>query len=84
MQLIDNVWELLQMEREKERPLVLLLKYASAEAATYTLRSCTGKILYQIKKNRDDIIDEMRNRLDEKYDKTSVLADAITNQIKKF
>ena len=61
-----------------------LPELASAEEAAYALRSCLGKMPYEIVKNIDNNIDEIWNRLDEKYGKASVLADLIINQIKKF
>ena len=62
----------------------VLREFASAEAAAYALRSCLGKMPYEIVKDIDDNIVETWNRLDEKYGQTSVLADFIINQIKKF
>ena len=53
--------------------------FVFAEAATYAIRLYLGKMLYEIVKNIGDSICEIWNRLDEKYCKTSVLADVIIN-----
>lgn len=53
--------------------------FVFAEAVTYSIRLYLGKMLYEIVKNIGDNICEIRNRLDEKYCKTSVLADVIIN-----
>ena len=62
----------------------VLQEFASAEAAAYRLRSCLGKMSYEIVKNIDGSTDEIWKKLDQKYGKTSVMADLIMNQIKKF
>ena len=62
----------------------VLQEFTSAEAAAYALRSCLGKMSYEIVKNTDSNTDEIWKKLDEKYGKTSVIADLIMNQIEKF
>lgn len=62
----------------------VLLEFPFVETAAYALRSSLGKVLYGTVQNINDNIDETWNKLDEKINKTSVLADVIMNQIKKF
>ena len=59
-------------------------EFTSSESTAYALRSCLGKVPYEIVKNIDDDVTKMWERLDGKYGKTSTLTDVIMNQIKKF
>ena len=53
-------------------------------AAAYNLRSCLSDEPLEIVRNVDDDIEEMWNRLDERYGRLSKLTDAIMVDIKQL
>eukprot|EP00794_Sanderia_malayensis_P021205 gene21205-23287_t len=56
----------------------------SKDSMAYALRSCLTKLPLNIVKNVDDDLDEMWKRLDEKYGRTSKLADVVMFDIKRL
>ncbi len=50
----------------------------------YALRSCLTKLPLNIVNNVNDDLDEKQKRLDEKYDRTSELADNVVFDIKRL
>ena len=62
----------------------VLPQISNKDSAAYTLKSCLGGIPYDLIRNVDDNLDQMWERLDEKYGRTSKLTETIMFDIKNI
>lgn len=56
----------------------------SVDPATYVLKSCLSRTVFNLISNVDDNLDEILRRIDERYGKPPKPTDVIMNDIKRF